>query len=374
MRYVAIDKVIFQQKSQLRSDRRNESVEDIYYAVESAGRFSGEQHHADLHYVYKVEGDNRRNAFSQIFHFVHLIYAGTIKVKIRTRSSRTQYSVKKNLKNTNFPIHILVLRIASYYEKPCAGRFHPLVFHVPVFRNAGLLQKSRQAEKRCPLKVTGPARKTMVAKMVRRSRAHVDEAAELMRKVADGDVEAFTRLYYAFCPTLRRFFANYNNCHIPLDDFIQEVFTRLWQQRKNYRGSSCFLAYLMGIARHTLNEQIRKSRMIAPLHLKKQTHFPADSHNELSEPEAELSFKELIAALEGARASLTAKEREALELSQAVDVPFSKASLEPICSREALRSRLKRARKRSQRLLTRVLSGEQSSNQTLLGENKSQDR
>jgi len=230
-----------------------------------------------------------------------------------------------------------------------------------------------ESEERRPLKVVGPIPGDIAAKTAGSLGVHGDEAAELMRKVADDDVKAFTRLYHVFCPTLKRFFANYDGRHVSLDDFIQEVFTRLWQQRKNYRGSSCFLAYLLGIARHTLNEQIRKSRKIAPVHLKKHTHFPADSHNELSEPEAELNFKELIAALEGARAKLTAKEREALELSQAADVPLQKASREPGCSREALRSRLKRARKRSQALLAVVLGSEQDANRTSNGTSPVED-
>lgn len=214
----------------------------------------------------------------------------------------------------------------------------------------------------------------MGAQIVRRSSANVDEATRLMRKVAAGDIEAFTRLYDEFSPTLRRFFANYSGPHMPLDDFIQEVFTRLWQQRKNYRGTSCFMTYLLGIARHTLSDQIRKSRKIVGIHLKEHTRFPADSHGELSEPEAALSFKELIAALERARARLTAKEREALELSQAVNGPLWKASQELGCSREALRSRLKRARKRSLRSLATVLQSEQACERTSPIEPKNKER
>ncbi|MCP4257044.1 MAG: sigma-70 family RNA polymerase sigma factor, partial [Planctomycetes bacterium] len=90
-------------------------------------------------------------------------------------------------------------------------------------------------------------------------KGHIDEAAELMRKVANGDVDAFDRLYDEFSPILRRLFATCVHRHMSLDDFIQEVFTRLWQQRKNYRGTSCFLTYLLSIARYTLNEKMRLS-------------------------------------------------------------------------------------------------------------------
>ena len=87
-------------------------------------------------------------------------------------------------------------------------------------------------------------------------KGHIDEAAELMRKVANGDIEAYERIYSKFCPILRSFFANYNSHHISSDDFIQEVFTRLWQRRKSFRGESLFLTYLLGIARNILNEKM----------------------------------------------------------------------------------------------------------------------
>lgn len=187
-------------------------------------------------------------------------------------------------------------------------------------------------------------------------KGHIDQAAELMRKVSDGDVDAFDRLYDQFGPVLRRVFANCDDRHMSSDDFIQEVFTRLWQQRKNYRGTSRFLTYLLGIARYTLNEKMRQSYKMARMgYLEGLTGFTVDSHDSLSQPEAELYGKELTAALKEAKAKLTAKQRQVLELSQATKVSLHKASRKLGCSPQALRCRLKRARKRSRLLLAPIL-------------------
>jgi len=196
-----------------------------------------------------------------------------------------------------------------------------------------------------------------------------------MRKVANGDIDAFDRLYDEFCPILRRLFANHIDRHMSLDDFTQEVFTRLWQHRKNYRGTSCFLAYLLGIARYTLNEKIRQSYKMARMeNLEEIASFTLDSHDALSQPEAALYIKELTAALEKARANLTAKQRQALELSQTAETSLQKASQKLGCSPEALRCRLRRARKRSWELLAPILESEQSCNQISPVENGSENR
>lgn len=185
-----------------------------------------------------------------------------------------------------------------------------------------------------------------------------DESTKLMRKVASGDIKAFDCLYYKFFPILKCFFATQNGHYTSSDDFIQEVFARLWEQRKNFRGESSFLTYLFSIARYTLNEEIRQSRRIAEIDLKEHLRLNRDSHNDLSQPEKMFYFKELISAFEGARVMLTAQQRQALEVSQSAAIPLCKASIKLGCSHEALKSRLKRARKRLQELLDPILKKE----------------
>lgn len=194
--------------------------------------------------------------------------------------------------------------------------------------------------------------------MDRNSEIQSDEGSRLMRKVANGDTEAFACLYHKFCPILRYFFAGCDDNHTSSDDLIQEVFTRLWQRRLNFQGKSRFLNYLLGIARHTVSEQKRQSRRIAVRDSQKHTGVTGDSYDGLSQPEAEFCLHELSAALEEAITKLTAKERQALELYQSKDVLFYKASRKSGCSQDALRSRLKRARKRLQELLPPALENE----------------
>jgi RNA polymerase sigma factor (sigma-70 family) len=188
---------------------------------------------------------------------------------------------------------------------------------------------------------------------------HADKATRLMRKVANDDIDAFERLYNEFNPILRRLFANYNHHPILLDDLIQEIFTRLWEQRKNYRGTSCFLTYLLGIARYTLKEKIIQSYKIARMgDLQELSSFTLGTYGDLSQPELQFYLKELADAVQKTKAKLTPKQQQALALSQSSETSFHKVSLKIGCSPNALRCRLKRARRRSRELLKPILDNQ----------------
>ena len=154
------------------------------------------------------------------------------------------------------------------------------------------------------------------------SKTKLDENTGLMQKVADDDAEAFNCLYRKFSPVLRRLLANWNNHYTSADDLIQKIFTRLWEQRKNFRAESSFQTYLFSIARYTLNEEKRQFGRIAKINLKRHSAFDLGSCNGLSQPEAEFYLKELTAVLEEAKSKLTNEQRQALELLHATGISF----------------------------------------------------
>ena len=177
----------------------------------------------------------------------------------------------------------------------------------------------------------------------------------LMRDAIKGDMEAFNKLFYRTYPVLEYFFTRWNTHYTSPDDLIQETFSRLWQQRSNFRGKSAFLTFILGIARNVMNEEIRRSRKIVKGDLKKQTEFNRYSRSNLSQPEAMYYFKELTAAFEEIKAKLTAEQREALEISQTVDITFCEKSKKLGCSYKALERRLHRARKKIRTLTAHFL-------------------
>ena len=190
------------------------------------------------------------------------------------------------------------------------------------------------------------------------SKKPLDENARLMLKAADGDIEAFKRLYQRYAPLLWQLFVIRGVNRNTADDLVQKIFTCLWQQRKSFRGESSFETYLFDIAGHTLNKEIRQSQKRNEISSKKHQQSDGDTGKILSQPEAEFYFQELTDALEVAEAKLTAEQRKALQASQEPDIPSNKVLEELGCSKRAYKSRLKRARKRLRELLNPILGNE----------------
>lgn len=191
-------------------------------------------------------------------------------------------------------------------------------------------------------------------------KGHADEDAKLMRKISNGDSEAFRCIYNKYYIIIKSFLAKHNNYQISSDDFIQDVFTRLWQNRESFRYESLFTTYLPGIAQNTLNEKIREFYKVARIKDPKRiTHSSMDFNSDgLSQPEAEFYDNELGAVLEQINAILTTEQRQALEASQDVNTSMTDISENLGCSYQAMRNRLKRARKRLAGLLEHILDNE----------------
>ena len=195
----------------------------------------------------------------------------------------------------------------------------------------------------------------------RSAKVRVNERARLMQKVAAGDLGAFERLYRRFAPILMYFFVRRGADLALADDLTQKVFLCLWQRRKSFGAESSFEAYLFSVAKHTQSKEIRESRRVAETGLREHPDLNKDSHSALSDPETELYLKELAAAVERAKARLSVQERQALAAAQAGHIPFSIAAQKLACSKEALKSRLKRARRRMRELLASILEDERGS-------------
>ena len=127
---------------------------------------------------------------------------------------------------------------------------------------------------------------------------------------------------------------------------------------------SSFETYLFSIAWRMLSREVRESHRSPKKGLKGRSEPIKDSPDGLSQPESELYLKELTAAIEEAKGKLTERQRQVLDAANAFDIDLSEESAELGCSRSALRSRLKRARKRLRELLAPFLNDENNSEKT----------
>jgi RNA polymerase sigma-70 factor (ECF subfamily) len=185
-----------------------------------------------------------------------------------------------------------------------------------------------------------------------RAWAELDEDTLLMIRAAEGDKAAFERLYKKCLPIVTTYLTSLNGCDTAVEDLVQEVFTRLWENRGRFRGDSCVKTYILSIAKNVLADYQRG--------LCKQT-LTVDSQylegtilrpSRLSGADVELRRAETKNAVEQAIAKLTAKQREAVKLfyfqgTDSLGVGAKRAN----CSTEAFRGCLRRARAALRRIL-----------------------
>lgn len=77
---------------------------------------------------------------------------------------------------------------------------------------------------------------------------------ELLRRVAQGDEDAFRRMYYQFQPFLATHIFRIADSRELSEEIVQDVFLKIWQTRENLYEIRSFKAYLLVISKnHALN-------------------------------------------------------------------------------------------------------------------------
>ncbi|WP_406825529.1 RNA polymerase sigma factor [Pedobacter sp. KACC 23697] len=88
----------------------------------------------------------------------------------------------------------------------------------------------------------------------------VSEELELLLRVADGDRLAFNLLYKKYLQNLRKFVASIAGNTDLADELVQDIFVKIWLNRKNLSAIGSFKPYLYRCARNLLIDHIRKSK------------------------------------------------------------------------------------------------------------------
>ena len=86
----------------------------------------------------------------------------------------------------------------------------------------------------------------------------------LLKKVSQGDEEAFSQIFYAYHNKLGAYVYRFTESREAAEDIVQEVFLKIWTDREKLATVERFGAYLYVLSRnHTLNRlrQLAKKRV-----------------------------------------------------------------------------------------------------------------
>ena len=180
---------------------------------------------------------------------------------------------------------------------------------------------------------------------------YLDEDTRLMLQAADGNAQAFAKLYRKYIPIVTSYLASLNAHQNLLESLTQEVFVRIWHHRKRYHPSSTIKTYLFGYANKVLAEERKRFRKELTVTHKWFLKRHANSFDVSSGPEPKVLRAELAKTVRHAISELTNKQKQAVKIFYILGCSVDEAAERANCSTKAFESRLSRARQRLRQLL-----------------------
>ncbi|MFH1940700.1 MAG: RNA polymerase sigma-70 factor [bacterium] len=157
--------------------------------------------------------------------------------------------------------------------------------------------------------------------------------AELVRAIRSADAAAFKALYFRYYDALYRFLWQRTHSADLAKDFLQEVYTRLWQNRRNLDPAKSIKAYLYRIANNLVIDYIRKNAY-------KKSYLTKLSHRSRSFSEESI---EVETSIHIALNNLPEKLRTVFMLSRYEGLTYSEIAEACHISVKTVESRMSRA-------------------------------
>jgi len=176
----------------------------------------------------------------------------------------------------------------------------------------------------------------------------MDADADLMRRVAGGDTDAFRALVERNEKAAYNFFLRLTGNPEDAEDLTQELFVALFRAAGRYRPDASFRTYFYRIATNLAMSHLRKRKLRAAVSIDAMIESGSDVPSLRSEddPAASLDAGELRRIYEAALGRLPGDWRVALELRIAGELSYEEIAGAMGKSVSAVESMLFRARER----------------------------
>lgn len=110
---------------------------------------------------------------------------------------------------------------------------------------------------------------------------------DLVNQLQNGDLEAFDKIFRKYSDRLYGFALKYLKSKEETEGLVQDVFLKIWENRKNLKKESSLKAYLFTIAYHRMCKIFRKKRV----HKNFQDEISATENEKSTMDEHQLEYK-----------------------------------------------------------------------------------
>jgi len=126
-----------------------------------------------------------------------------------------------------------------------------------------------------------------------------------VKELNTGNKKAFEAIYKCYYSQLYHFLLRYTNSEVVIEDIIQQVFYKIWQNREKIEPRGTLKSYLFSAVRNQALKQIESEKRKGGLN----TDSYVDSESCISDPESTFLLKELNEAYQSAVSKLPEKRR-----------------------------------------------------------------
>ena len=174
-------------------------------------------------------------------------------------------------------------------------------------------------------------------------RAEDDECA-LMRRVSQGEVEAFDLVYRRYADRVRAFVARVLPLRSLVDETLNDTMLAVWRRSSRYDGSCRLSTWIFAIAQRKALHLLRYARMRAR---------PAEAAPPArNEPDAEAHLSQLREHLSRALTTLPLEQLIVLELTYFEGYGCREVASLMACPVETVKTRMFHARRKLRRILS----------------------
>jgi len=138
----------------------------------------------------------------------------------------------------------------------------------------------------------------------------LENEAQFVRSLSQGNILAFNTLFRAYSGRLYRFAYGYLKSEAVSEELVQEVFTRIWENRKSLKSEYSFKSYLFTIAFNIIKKQFRREACNSEYFRTRVTEdFDLETTKKINYDSLRQYISELVDKMPGRRREIFIKSR-----------------------------------------------------------------
>ncbi|GHE29841.1 RNA polymerase sigma factor [Sphingobacterium griseoflavum] len=164
---------------------------------------------------------------------------------------------------------------------------------------------------------------------------------KLVYAMAEGDGSAFTALYHSYANRVFQFVMRYVKSPDLAEDLQQEIFLKMWENRKQFKAANAFRPYLLATTRNHVLDYLRRIAKSEAAQAEIIHHMPLEAKGS----DFFLLEKEYQAYIAQAIGSLSPTARKVFQGCREERKTYNEVAAELGISRDAIKKHMVRAMK-----------------------------